>query len=61
MRFNAAAKKPFEVQVPPGPYMVRIAMGDADYGKAPFEAWTALGDEKLLYYEGRGNTIGTRR
>ena len=61
MRFNAAAKKPFKVQVPPGPYMVRIAMGDADYGKAPFEAWTALGDEKLLYYEGRQNTIGTRQ
>jgi hypothetical protein len=61
MRFNAATKKQFKVKVPPGPYTVRIAMGDADYGKTPFEAWTAIGDEKLLYYEGRRNTIATRQ
>ncbi len=61
MRFNSATKKQFKVKVPPGPYTVRIAMGDADYGKTPFAAWTALGDERLIYYEGRHNTIATRR
>jgi len=61
MRFNAVKEKQYKVKVPPGPYSVRIAMGDPDYGMTPFEGWTALGDEKLIYYEGHHNTIATRR
>jgi hypothetical protein len=61
MRFNVAERKPFKVKVPPGAYTVRVAMGDADYGKTPFEGWTAIGDEKLVYYEGQHNSIATRR
>ena len=30
-------------------------MGDADYGAVPFDDWTALGAEKLIYYQGHGN------
>ena len=33
---------------------------DADYGAVPFDEWTALGTEKLIYYEGHHNTIATR-
>ena len=58
--FVVAKEKRFKVNVPPGPYVVRVAMGDTDYGAIPFEEWTALGDEKLVYYEGHHNSIATR-
>ncbi len=61
MRFNVVTKKPFRVKVPPGAYTVRIAMGDSDYGKTPFDGWTALGNEKLIYDEGQHNSIATRQ
>ena len=35
-------------------------MGDADYGAVPFERWTALGDEKLIYYQGHAHNAATR-
>ena len=35
-------------------------MGDADYGAAPFEDWTAFGGEKLVYYEGQHNSVATK-
>ena len=58
--FVVAKEKQFKVMVPPGPYVVRIAMGDADYGAVPFGEWTALGAEKLIYYEGHHNNMATR-
>jgi hypothetical protein len=58
-RFVKAKDKPFKVNVPPGKYVVRIAMGDADYGAVPFDEFTALGSEKLIWYEGRGNDVAT--
>ncbi|HEX3999693.1 MAG TPA: hypothetical protein VHX65_14160 [Pirellulales bacterium] len=61
MHFNTVLEKAYKVRVPRGDYTVRIAMGDADYGKVPFEGWTALGDRRLIYYEGRDNSIATRR
>lgn len=61
MRFNAVTKKQYKVSVPAGQYLARIAMGDSDYGALPFADWTAIGDEKLVYYEGQHNSIATRR
>ena len=58
--FVEAKEKRFKVKVPGGHYVVRIAMGDADYGAIPFNDWTALGAEKLLYDEGRRNSIATK-
>ena len=58
--FVKATEKPFKLIVPAGPYIVRISMGDADYGATPFEAWTALGNEKLVYYQGHANNTATR-
>ena len=55
MRFNTVKEKEFKIDVPPGQYAVRISMGDADYGAVPFDDWTALGTEKLIYYQGHGN------
>ena len=60
MRFVAAKENQFRVKVPEGEYVVRVAMGDADYGADPFDAWTSLGSEKLVYYEGHHNSIATR-
>ena len=50
----------FKVKVVEGRYVVRVAMGDPQYGATPFACWVALGTEKLLYYRGRGNDIATR-
>jgi hypothetical protein len=58
--FVKANEKPFKVKVPAGEYSVRIAMGDSDYGGGPFEEWTALGDQKLIYGQGHGNKVETR-
>ena len=58
--FVVAKENQFKVAVPPGAYVVRVAMGDNDYGAVPFQEWTALGTEKLIYYEGRHNTIATK-
>lgn len=58
--FVVAKDKRFRVDLPPGAYVVRVAMGDAVYGAVPFEEWTALGDQKLLYYEGQHNNVETR-
>lgn len=60
MRFVAAKENQFRVIVPEGEHVARVAMGDADYGADPFDAWTALGSEKLVYYEGHHNSIATR-
>jgi hypothetical protein len=57
---SAEKQQQFKVDVPSGAYTVRIAMGDADYGAVPFERWTALGDEKLIYYQGHANNHVTR-
>ena len=59
-RFVKAKDKPFKVKVPAGPYIVRIAMGDADYGAVPFTEFTALGSEKLIWYEGHHNDVATK-
>lgn len=59
-RFINAPARQFEVRVPRGMYTVRIAMGDADYGATPFEDWTSLGAEKLIYYQGHANNLATR-
>ncbi|HET6250068.1 MAG TPA: hypothetical protein VFE47_20420 [Tepidisphaeraceae bacterium] len=58
--FVKADEKQFKVAVPPGHYAVKIAMGDHDYGGIPFDYWTALGHEKLVYYEGHDNNAATR-
>jgi hypothetical protein len=58
--FVVAKENQFKVNVPPGPYVVRVAMGDSDYGAVPFEEWTALGTEKLVYYEGQHNSVATK-
>ena len=58
--FVESKEKRFKVKVPAGHYVVRIAMGDADYGAIPFNDWTALGAEKLLFDEGRRNSIATK-
>ncbi len=58
--FVVAKEKQFRVKVPAGPYVVRLALGDADYGAVPFEDWIALGEEKLLYYEGHHNSLATK-
>ena len=58
--FVTGKSQKFKLKVPPGQYSVRIAMGDHDYGASPFECYTAVGAEKLIYYEGRDNTIATR-
>ncbi len=58
--FVVAKAKLFKVNAPAGPCVVRVAMGDSDYGAVPFEEWTALGDHKLLYYEGQHNNIATQ-
>ncbi len=50
----------FKVKVPAGWYVVRVAVGDPQYGARPFAGWVALGAEKLVYYRGRGNDIATR-
>jgi hypothetical protein len=60
MCFVAAKQKQFKIKVSPGPHVVRIAMGDSDYGAEPFADWVALGDEKLIYYAGHHNTVVTR-
>jgi hypothetical protein len=52
--------KDFKVKVPAGWHVVRVAMGDPQYGATPFACWVALGTDKLLYYTGRGNDIATR-
>ncbi len=57
---SGAQENQFKVKVPQGPYVVRIAMGDADYGANPFECWTALGTETLVYYQGHANNLATR-
>ncbi|MGA2034079.1 MAG: hypothetical protein ABSG68_17685, partial [Thermoguttaceae bacterium] len=49
----------FKVKVPAGWYVVRVAVGDPQYGGIPFGNWVALGTEKFLYYTGRGNDIAT--
>ena len=54
-RFNKAEGNQFKLKVPPGEYQVRIAMGDSDYGATPFDQWVALGQEKLIYYQGHAN------
>jgi hypothetical protein len=59
-RIVKAKDKPFKVKVPAGPYVVRIAMGDADYGAVPFTEFTALRDEKLIWYEGHHNDMATK-
>ncbi len=58
--FVLAKEMAFKVSVPAGRYQVRIAMGDNVYGAVPFELWTALGTEKLVYFEGQHNSIATR-
>ncbi|MDB5332207.1 MAG: kelch repeat protein [Phycisphaerales bacterium] len=58
--FVVAKEKQFKINVPSGPYVVRVAMGDSDYGAVPFEEWTALGTEKLVYYEGQHNSVATK-
>lgn len=58
--FVLAKNKRFRIKVPAGPYVVRIAMGDTDYGAVPFEEWISLGTEKLIYYEGHHNNRVTR-
>ncbi len=60
MRFVAAKENQFRVAVPAGEYVVRVAMGDADYGADPFDAWTALDGEKIVYYAGHHNSIATQ-
>lgn len=60
MRFVRAKENKFKLKVPPGQYLARIAMGDADYGAIPFSNWTSLSSEKLVYYEGHHNSIGTK-
>ena len=57
---NASEPHDFKVKVPEGSYVVRIAMGDPQYGAVPFACWTALGTEKLIYFTGRANDIATR-
>jgi hypothetical protein len=58
--FVVAKENRFKIKVPAGAYVVRIAMGDAVYGAVPFTEWTALGAEKLIYYEGHHNNTATR-
>lgn len=58
--FVVAKEKQFKVKTPLGNYVVRVAMGDNDYGAIPFDDWVALGDEKILYYEGQHNSIATK-
>ncbi len=58
--FASAREQQFKVKTPPGDYVVRVAMGDNDYGAIPFQDWVAAGDEKMLYYEGQRNSIATR-
>ena len=60
MRFVVAQENKFKLNVPSGQYLVRIAMGDADYGAVPFDDWTALGSEKLVYYAGHHNSVATK-
>ncbi len=58
--FVTANNRSFKIQVPRGFYQVRVAMGDADYGAAPFADFVALDAKVLLYYEGRNNDVATR-
>ncbi len=58
--FVTGKNQQFKVKTPPGKYIVRVAMGDHDYGAVPFTDWVALGDEKILYYEGQRNSIATK-
>ncbi len=58
--FVVAREKQLRVKVPAGPYIVRLALGDSDYGAVPFEEWIAMGEEKLLYYEGHHNSVATK-
>jgi hypothetical protein len=57
---SGAQENQFKVKVPKGPYLVRIAMGDADYGANPFEAWAACGTDTLVYYQGHANNSATK-
>jgi hypothetical protein len=58
--FVVAKEQQFKVKTPAGKYVVRVAMGDNDYGAVPFDDWVAAGDEKILYYEGQHNSIATK-
>jgi len=57
--FVSSPGNQFKVTVPDGDYVIRIAMGDPQYGGTAQGTWTALGNDTLIYYEGRGNTIVT--